>query len=223
MNNIISVRALRASAVGLIICASTNIAVAQIAEVPEIVKVWKFGGKDGNIKSQNTYTEGAGYNLFCQTNSKYLTWKKIPIGINLDFVSDASLKKIHFTLPDGKEREILSGELVGFAIGGGDAFLAYSHRTVGINLEWKNKPVYQWRVYGATAELGKPIPTGSLVAIVNDKVEPAPDFMIYVDRPPKIADVGWTTSPEYFNKIGNVAAKLAIESGKAFIKSKSGQ
>ncbi len=186
------------------------------AEVPEDVRVWKLGGKQGNIKSQNTYSEGTGYNLFCQTNSKYLTWKKIPIGINLDYVSEASSKKIHLRVPDGKQREILSGELIGFAVGGGDAFLSYAHRTVGINLEWKKNPVYQWRIFGADTALGKPIPTASLVAIVNDKVEPKADFMVYVDRPPGIADVGWTTSPEFFNKVGNEGAKIAVRAAKAY-------
>ncbi|MDQ2746508.1 MAG: hypothetical protein M3T96_04525 [Acidobacteriota bacterium] len=199
-----------------IVFASANSAAAQKMEIPEAVRVWKLGGKDGNITSQNTYSEGKGYNLHCETNSKYLTWEKMPVGINLNWTANSNLKKIHLQLPDGKEREILSGELVGFAVGGSPAFLNYTHRTVGINLEWKKDPVYQWRIFGADTELGKPIPTGSLVAIVNEKVEPATDFMVYVDRPPGIADVGWTTSPEFFNKIGNGGAKLLTEAAKKY-------
>ena len=183
-------------------------------EIPEKVKIWKFGGKSGNIVSQNNYSDNTGYNLFCQSNNKYLTWKKVPLGINLDFISDAAVKKIHFRLPDGKQRAILSGESVAFGIGGGEAFLKYAHRTLGINLEWKQDPVYQWRVFGAGSQLGTPISTDSLVAIVNDKVEPAADFLIYFDRPRGMADVGWTTSPEFFNKIVNAAEKIGIEAAK---------
>ena len=217
MNSLKNIKTLLTLLVGFVVFASADFARAQAKmEIPETVKVWKLGGKSGNIKSQNTYSEGTGYSLFCQTNSKYLTWEKMPIGINLNYTDNANLKKIHIQTPDGKEREILSGELVGFAIGGSPAFLNYTHRTVGINLEWKKEPVYQWRIFGANVALGKPIPADSMVAIVNEKVEPAADFLVYVDRPPGIADVGWTTSPEFFNKIGNGGAKLLSEAAKKF-------
>ena len=217
MNSRKNTKMLSALIAALIVFASANFAFAQAKmEIPETVKVWKLAGKDGNIKSQNSYSEGKGYNLYCETNSKYLTWEKMPLGINLNYTANSNLKKIHIQTPDGKEREILSGELVGFAVGGSPAFLSYTHRTVGINLEWKKEPVYQWRIFGANIALGKPIPAGSMVAIVNEKVEPAADFWVYVDRPPGIADVGWTTSPEFFNKIGNGGAKLVIEAAKKY-------
>ena len=188
-------------------------------EIPEKVKIWKLGGKTGNIVSQNNYSDNTGYNLFCQSNNRYLTWKKVPVGINLDFVSDAAVKKTHFRLPDGQVREIKSGELVAFGIGGGEAFLKYAHRTLGINLEWKQEPIYQWRIFGANSQLGTPIAADSPVAVVNDKVEPSPDFLIYFDRPPGMADVGWTTSPDFFNKIVSAAEKVAIEAAKTGLKS----
>ena len=188
-------------------------------EIPEKVKIWKLGGKTGNIVSQNNYSDNTGYNLFCQSNNKYLTWKKVPVGINLDFISDVAVKKTHFRLPDGQVREIKSGELVAFGIGGGEAFLKYAHRTLGINLEWKQEPIYQWRIFGANSQLGTPIAADSPVAIVNDKVEPSPDFLIYFDRPPGMADVGWTTSPDFFNKIVSAAEKVAIEAAKTGLKS----
>lgn len=221
MNNARKMKILLTLIAGFIVFASANSAAAQAKmEVPEAVKVWKLGGKDGNIKSQNSYSEGKGYNLYCETNSKYLTWEKMPNGINLNYTSNSNLKKIHIQTPDGKEREILSGELIGFAVGGSPAFLNYTHRTFGINLEWQKDPVYQWRIFGANTELGKPIPAGSMVAIANDKVEPAADFLVYVDRPPTMADVGWTTSPEFFNKIGNAGAKLLVEAAKKYFESK---
>jgi hypothetical protein len=183
-------------------------------EIPESVKIWKFGGKNGNLRSQNNYTDNSGYNLFCRINNKYLSWKKVPLGINLDFIADANVKKIHFRLPDGKERDILSGEPVAFGIGGGEAFLQYARRSAGINLEWSKTPVYQWRIFKSDGQTGVPITADSFAAIVNNKVEPAPDFFIYLDRPPGMADVGWTTSPEFWNKIGNAATKAGIELAK---------
>jgi hypothetical protein len=188
-----------------------------IIEIPETVKVWKFGGKTGNIRSQNNYNNNTGYNLYCQTNNKYLTWKKVPVGINLDYVSDSGIKKTHFRLPDGKERDILSGEIVALGIGGGEAFLQYARRDLGINLKWAANPSYQWRIFAGNGQKGVPIKSGELVAIVNDKVEPSPDFLIYLDRPPGMADIGWTSSPEFFNKIGNTTIKGAIELAKKAI------
>src|SRR5262245_26145363 len=172
-------------------------------EIPESVKQWKIGTGSANVRSQNRYTTNSGYNLFCQKNGKFLTYKEVPLGINLGFTADASIKKTHFRLPDGREREILSGELVALGIGGGDAFLRYAHRDVGINLKWSNDPVFEWRIFGANGQLGAPVAQNSLVAIVNVKVEPSPDFFVFLERPPGIADVGWTTSPNFWNDVFN--------------------
>jgi hypothetical protein len=180
-------------------------------EIPESVKQWKIGTGSANLRSQNTYTNNSGYNLFCQKNGKFLTWDKVPFGINLDFTGDASLKKTHFRLPDGKERDILSGEPVALGIGGGDAYLRYAHRNVGINLEWSKNPVFEWRIFGANGQMGTPIAENSLVAIVNVKVEPSPDFLIYLDRPRGMADVGWTTSPGFWNDFFNTLDKNKVK------------
>lgn len=186
-------------------------------EIPEKVKVWKIGTGSANILSWNNYTDNGGYNLFCQTNGRYLTWKKVPIGINLDYIDDPSVQKIHFRLPDGTEREILSGESVAFGIGGGEAFLQYAHRDLGINLKWNKNPVFEWRILGSNNQTGTPISENSFVAIINDKVEPSPDFLIYFERPPGMADVGWTTSPGFMDGILDFADKHKIEIAKGLI------
>lgn len=190
---------------------------ASIIEVPEGVKVWKIGRDSANIMSWNNYTDNQGYNLFCQSNGRYLTWKKVPIGINLDYTDDSNVNKTHFRLPDGTEREILSGESVAFGIGGGEAFLHYAHRDVGINLEWSANPVFEWRIFGANNQIGTPIQENSLVAIVNDKVEPSPDFLIYFERPPGMADIGWTTSPGFWDQVTGFLDKHKVELAQAAI------
>ena len=183
--------------------------------IPEIVKIWKLGGGDGNVSSINKYTDNHGSNLFCTKNNKYLSWKKMPMGINLDFISDAAVKKVHFKFPDGKERPILSGEPIAFGIGGGEAYLRYAKRDVGINLEWSKKPVFEWKLYSGTA--GSPITFGAPLAIANVKVKPSADFLIYFDRPPGMADVGWTTSPQFWNTVANVGIKAGIEAAKKYV------
>jgi hypothetical protein len=183
-------------------------------EVPEKVKIWKIGSGTANVVSTTKYVDNKGYNLFCQANGKYLTWKKVPIGINLDFINDASVRKTHFQVPDGTNRPILSGESIALGIGGGDAFLEYDKRTLGINLSWSDNPEYEWRIFGSNSQIGTPIKQNSLVAIFNDKVKPDPDFLIYFDRARGMADVGWTSSPDFWNKIQNAAEKIAIEGAK---------
>jgi hypothetical protein len=189
-------------------------------EIPESVKQWTIGSlvnSSANVQSWNNYTDNDGYNLFCQKNGKYLTWKKQPIGINLDFTDDASLCKIHFRLPDGSERGILSGESIAFGIGGGEAFLSYAQRDVGINLKWSKNPVFEWRIFGSNNQIGTPITESSLVAIVNDKVQPNRDFFIYFNRPPGMADVGWTTSPGFLDSVVDVIDKNKIKIARTAI------
>jgi hypothetical protein len=186
--------------------------------IPEKVLVWNFGGKPGNLRSQNNYADNGGYNMLCRGNNKFLTWKTVPLGINLDYVSDAGVKKTHFALPDKQEREILTGEPIALGIGKGEAYLRYAHRTIGINLEWSQNPVYEWRIFDSSAEKGKPIATDSWVAIVNDKVEPSADFLVYLDRDPMgVADIGWTTSPDFWEGVFDATAEAAVRALKRAI------
>ncbi len=174
-----------------------------MALIPLEVAIWKFGCKTGNLKSQNQYNPaniGNGYSMHCQTNNQFLTYKETNFGISLGYKTEAECKT-HFRLPDGTEREILTGEKVALGIGGGKAFLGYTQRTVGINLNWFLNPKFEWVIFDQTGVQGKPIPTGSLVAIINENVEPRADFLVYHDR--KVgADVGWTSSPGWLAWIG---------------------
>jgi hypothetical protein len=182
-------------------------------EIPTEVLIWRFAGKTGNVRSQNTYTNNSGYNLFCQTNGAYLTYVDQVIGMNLGYEKTGNEHKVWFRVPDNQERELLTGEAFAFGIGGGKAFMRYESRSQGINLDFVEKPVAQWRAYLLGGELGQPIPTGSMVAILNDKVEPTKDFMIYLDRAPGLAKVGWTSSPNWW-ATALPAAKLAIEAAR---------
>jgi hypothetical protein len=186
----------------------------QSAPIPPEVVTWKISGKSGNVQAQNTYKNNTGYNLFCQSNGRFLTYAKQSVGINLDFTSDPEIKKIHFILPDHKEREVLTGEPVAFGIGGGEAFLRYAERTAGINLEWSTNPAYEWVIYGASGEKGRPIATEASISIGNVNVRPEPDFFIYFNRPG--ADVGWTSSPDWYNKL-SAGAKTALKSAKRYL------
>jgi hypothetical protein len=180
-------------------------------DVPETVRVWKIGVDQANVRSWNNYTNNQGYNLFNMTNGMNLTWGNQTFGINLVYKSQGD-NKTHFRLPDGQEREILSGESVALGIGGSPAFLYYAERDTGINLKWAEQPEgrFQWRIFGADSELGKPIPENTPVALVNDKVQPNPDFLIYFDRVVG-CDVGWTTSPGFWDQVGDWVKKDGVD------------
>jgi hypothetical protein len=178
--------------------------------VPPEVKVWKIGDNQAaNVRSMNNYTANTpnGYNLFCTMNGMFATYVKETAGVNLGY-KRAGDRKTHFRLPDGQERDIRSGELVALGIGGKPSFLRYAHRTVGINLEYVSNPVYEWRIFG-DGELGTPIRENTPVALVNDKVEPDPDFLIHYERPG--ADFGWTSTPSVWGTIFDWALKVVVE------------
>ena len=190
-------------------------------EIPESVLQWKIGSlvdTNAPIRSWNNYTDNDSYNLFCKKIGKYLTYiEKVPLGISLSYTNDRRYCKTHFRLPDGKEREILSGESVAVGIGLGKAFLRYANRPVGINLDWSQEPVFEWRIFGSNLPEGTPIPENSWVAIVNDRVEPKPDFLVHFDRPPKMADIGWTSSPGFWDAIVNTLDQHKVEIAKVAI------
>ncbi|MBA4158075.1 MAG: hypothetical protein H0X65_11440 [Gemmatimonadetes bacterium] len=184
--------------------------------IPQSVMLWTLGGKQGNVRAQNAYTSNSGYSLLCSANKQHLTWVKQRVGVNLGYTSNAQERKVHFLLPDGKQRDILTGEPVAFGIGGGEAYLKYAERTIGINLAWTKSPVFEWRLYDDTGRKGAPIPTGARIAIVNEKVEPSADFLVYLDRPTG-GDVGWTTSPDFWKRVQDIAEKTAVEAFKKLI------
>ena len=136
--------------------------------VPEAVRVWKFGVDQANVLSWNNYTNNQGYHLFCTTNGKFFTYVDVNFGINVGF-KDKGDNKTHFRLPDGQEREILSGESVALGIGGSPSFIKSAKRDVGIDLKYEKEPAYEWRIFGADSELGKPIPENAPVALCNDE------------------------------------------------------
>jgi hypothetical protein len=176
-----------------------------MSTIPSEVLTWQLSGKTGNVRAQNTYSTNTGYSLFCTTNKRYLTYGKEPLGINLVYSTTDADKKIHFRLPDGKERDVLTGEAVAFGIGGGDAFLFYDNRTLGINLSWSGSAKHEWSIWGADGKQGVPIVQGQPYALINKNVQPSADFLVYLDRAPGMADVGWTSSPNWPGKVFQAA------------------
>ena len=51
--------------------------------------------------------------------------------------------------------------------------------------------------------------------MLNVNVKPDPDFFIYFNRPPGTgSDIGWTSSPGFWDQVGSLAEKIAVEAIK---------
>jgi hypothetical protein len=181
------------------------------ATPPAEVVVWTLDGKPGPISAQNNYTTNEGYNLLCGTNSEYLTWGKRSVGVNLVWTSDPNVRKIHFRKQNGMEGAIETGELVAFGLGGDPSFLYYNERPAGINLAWSSSPKFEWKIISSSGNSGEAIQPGQTIAIFNVNAVP-PDFLVYHERPAGI-NLGWTTSPDWRERFGD----LAFKAGMAYI------
>ena len=100
------------------------------------------------------------------------------------------------------------------AIGMGEAFLRYGKQRFGINLKWVSEPLDEWRIFDASGEMGRPISSDSYYALINVKVDPKPDFLVYLDKHmPKVINLGWTSSPTWIESYEGVL-KTAADYGK---------
>jgi hypothetical protein len=77
---------------------------------------------------------------------------------------------------------------------------------------------YEWRIFGADSTMGRPIPENTPVALVNDNVKPDPDFLVHFDRTVG-TDIGWTTSPGFWDHAGDLAQKAAVAAAIWLVKS----
>jgi hypothetical protein len=188
---------------------------------PELLQ-WRLADFSGSLRSTNKYVGGQGASLFCKVNSRYLTFVD-ETGVNAGFKSNGD-RKTHFRLPDGQEREIRTGDVIAFGIGGDPSFLYYRSQPIGINLDYSSKPVFQWTIMDASGEAGRPITAGIDIALANNNVDiggsKATDFLVYLERPG--GDIGWTTSPPWTSTIlglakdaGRVIAEKAVQAAIA--------
>jgi hypothetical protein len=129
---------------------------------------------------------------------KFLHHEEQALGINLGLTDNASLetgKKVarwFFTRNGGADGPLVYGEVVSMAVGKDPSFLCHKKRDFGINLTYCSRPVFEWRLMGGPA--GHPVDLDRYIAIYNVK---AGEFLIFFDRTPGMADVGWPTSQRW--------------------------
>jgi hypothetical protein len=140
------------------------------------------------------------YNLVNMKVSEDLAYGERRWGINLVWDDPGGPGNIRFQRPSGTNEPLKNDELVAINVRGG-GFLKYESRSVGINLGWSSKPVYEWQIKGASGNVQMPQP----VQLFNTKEQ---DFMIYGERPLGInlrwvnsAPASWTDAIDLFKKL----------------------
>jgi hypothetical protein len=166
-------------------------AAPDIQQVAESLKQWTIlnpGGGQVDVRA------GRRYLLKNSTNRHFLQYKKQGFagGINLGFSDDAepatAAKVVHWEFVNQHRTAVKYDEPV--AIRCKDGYLRYGSRTVGINLDWSDNPVFEWRLLGGRP--GTPVRTRDWLSIFNghsDDGEP----LIYFKREVG-GNIGWPSS-----------------------------
>ena len=149
------------------------------------------------------------YNLKNGKVRKFLQHEEQSVGINLGWTEDAEPetgKKVarwFFARKSGGDKPLRYGETVALGNGMKPSFIRYKERPVGINLDWSDGPVYEWRLAGG--ELGQPADPSKYLAIYNEK---AGEFFIYFDRTAG-GDIGWPSSKTWGGQLSDALLEQA--------------
>jgi hypothetical protein len=164
----------------LFLCPAHVLAQAEIAD--DKVLDWTIVGSDLNVLSGQPYT------LVNKTLKQSIKYGKRGRwgGINLVWDSSTDLGNFAITIkPTGSP--IKYGDRVAISIQGiSKPYLRYEKRDIGINLNWSDRPIYEWIVAGGPE--GKVVKTKTQVALFNTVEK---DFLIYAERGGKAINLRW--------------------------------
>lgn len=165
----------------LFLCPTHVVAQEEIAD--EKVLDWTIVGSGLDVRSGQRYTL---VNKTLKQSIRYGERGRFG-GINL--VWDRSTNLGNFTIeskgPAGSP--IKYGDRVAISIRGvSTPYLRYEKRTFGINLNWSDRPIFEWIVLGGPE--GKIVNTKTRVALLNTVEK---DFLIYAMRGGKAINLRW--------------------------------
>lgn len=136
------------------------------------------------IPSDNSLTtivpnEAHAYDLFNETVLQRLIYGSQQYGINLVWDDpDPATPSISFVPLSGATTPILYGERVAIHVRGG-GYLRYGERDNGINLNWSDTPVYEWRLRGDSPPSNAPVDLTKAVGLFNIRHN---DYLFYDPR-----------------------------------------
>jgi hypothetical protein len=179
--------------------------------VIDLFQQWALGGptKTGPILTKSRF-EGPSdrsYNLKNRRLRKFLQHEHQQVGINLGWTDDAepeTAKKVarwFFTRSGTDDEPVKYGETIAIGNGKQPSFIRYAERDVGINLDWSNSPVYEWKLLGG--KIGQPVKAGERLVIYNENNG---ECLVYFDRTAG-GDIGWPSSKTWGDQLGDVLAE----------------
>ena len=181
--------------------AARNVTVSEANTIMAQYKQWMIGANNtGNV--EHSLANGAfNYNLKGKVIRKFLQYEKQGTfgGINLGWTDNASAstatKRAKWFFSTSKPANISRpgiqyGRAIAISWGsGGRPYIKYSKRTIGINLDWSNRPSYEWVILGG--QPGTPVKRGQDWVIIFNLKHRQP--LMYFDRTVG-GDIGWPDS-----------------------------
>lgn len=197
----------------------TTHSASDIQRAAESLKQWTILNPAGGV---GEVRPGKRYLLKNSTNRHFLRYKRQGIagGINLGFTDDAepstAAKAAHWEFVNPGRTPVKYDEPV--AISCKDVYLHYGHRTIGINLDWSDNPVYEWRLLGGRP--GTPVRTREYFSIFNELSEHG-EPLIWFERPLG-GNIGWPSSRTWAQQGLDWAKKTVKKAIIEYLKSQTG-
>ena len=185
-----------------------------IDKIAGYYKQWLLGAGSPRelVRPKNKFEEHPerNYNLKNKQYIKFLQHEEQFHGINLGWTDDATnetgkkVSRWFFTRSGQGNGPLTYGETVAVGYGISPSYIYYKHRPVGINLDWSQRPVFEWKLLGG--KMGEPVYTHDLIAIYNEKPTAGGECLIHFDRTAG-GDIGWPTSKTWVTVFGEQALK----------------
>ncbi len=193
---------------------------------PDNLKQWTFGGgtKGTALRQKERFDvhPDRNYTLKSRDPRKFLQHEKQRAGINLGWTDDAEpstaakVRRWFLNRREGSSEPITYGEPVALGNGGSPSYIRYKTRSMGINLDWSDAPIFEWRLMGG--KVGSPVKTGEYLGIYNDASK---EFLIYFDRTAG-GDIGWPSSQTWWDQGKDRVKKAAKKAAEDYVKNQLG-
>jgi hypothetical protein len=146
------------------------------------------------------------YNLKNKRIRKFLQYEEQTWGINLGWTDDAEpatatrVRRWFCARASGDTKPVRYGETIALGYGIKPSFIHRTHRDVGIDLDWSETPVFEWKLLGG--KIGQEVATGQWLAVYNTKGR---ECLLHYNRALG-GDIGWPSSQSFFEQLEDVLA-----------------
>jgi hypothetical protein len=179
-------------------------------KLAEDVKQWMFikiGDATGPILPATGFVEEMEnrYSLKNTQKNQFLVWQDGKAGIDMGFIDEMRSRWI-FSRCGASTEPLKYGDTIAIGYGKQPTWVNFEEQTFGINLGFQKTPSCEWRIMGGP--IGTLVQTNERVALFNEKSKASAtefgEFLIFFDRPPGHADIGWPTSQTFVDNLGEV-------------------